>query len=153
MTHADRSSTESGGNSPLTELGVAAAAAAIRRGDITAESYASALLDQARAQSEIHSFVTIDESSVLAAASAADEARAAGATAPLLGVPLGVKDSYQTQDLPTSLGLGSLKDFAPSTDAEIVTTIKGAGAIVFGKNNLVEMSYGVTGHNAEYGRC
>jgi mandelamide amidase len=152
VTHTDRSSTESGGNSQLTELGVAAAAAAIRRGDITAESYASALLDQARAQSEIHSFVTIDESSVLAAASAADEARAAGATAPLLGVPLGVKDSYQTQDLPTSLGLGSLKDFAPSTDAEIVTTIKGAGAIVFGKNNLVEMSYGVTGHNAEYGQ-
>lgn len=152
MTHTDRSSTESSGNSQLTELGVAAAAAAIRRGDLTAESYASSLLEQARTQSEIHSFVTIDESSVVAAASAADKARAAGATAPLLGVPLGVKDSYQTQNLPTSLGLGSLKDFAPSTDAEIVTIIKGAGAIVFGKNNLVEMSYGVTGHNAEYGQ-
>ena len=152
MTHTDRSSRESSGNSQLTELGVAAAAAAIRRGDVTAQSYASALLDQARTQSEIHSFVTIDESAVLAAASAADQARAAGATAPLLGVPLGIKDSYQTRDLPTSLGLGSLKDFAPGTDAEIVTIIKGAGALVFGKNNLVEMSYGVTGHNAEYGQ-
>ena len=152
VTDTDRSSTEGSGNSQLTELGVAAAAAAIRRGDITAESYASSLLDQARTQSEIHSFVTIDESAVLAAARAADKTRAAGATAPLLGVPLGVKDSYQTQDLPTSLGLGSLRNFAPSTDAEIVTIIKGAGAIVFGKNNLVEMSYGVTGHNAEYGQ-
>lgn len=152
MTHIDRSSTASSGNSQLTELGVAAAAGAIRRGDITAESYASSLLEQARTQSEIHSFVTIDESLVLAAASAADTARAAGATAPLLGVPLGVKDSYQTQDLPTSLGIGSLKDFTPGTDAEIVTIIKGPGAIVFGKNNLVEMSYGVTGHNAEYGQ-
>ncbi|WP_103380861.1 amidase family protein [Pseudonocardia dioxanivorans] len=152
MTRTNPSSAESSGNSQLTELGVAAAAAAIRRGDVTAESYASALLDQARAQSEIHAFITIDESAVLAAASAADEARAAGATAPLLGVPLGVKDSYQTRDLPTSLGLGSLTGFTPSTDAEIVTAIEGAGAIVFGKNNLVEMSYGVTGHNADHGQ-
>jgi mandelamide amidase len=152
VTHTDRPATKSGGNSQLTELGVAAAAAAIRRGDISAESYASSLLDQARAQSDIHSFVTIDESSVLAAACAADKARAAGATAPLLGVPLGVKDSYQTQDLPTSLGLSSLNGFIPGTDAEIVTIIKGTGAIVFGKSNLVEMSYGVTGHNAEYGQ-
>ncbi|GAA1135386.1 amidase family protein [Kribbella jejuensis] len=151
MTHTDPSAIPSS-NRQLTELGVAAAAAAIRRGDITAESYAAALLDQARAQSAIHSFATIDESSVLAAASAADKARAAGATAPLLGVPLGVKDSYQTKDLPTSLGLRSLKDFVPPTEAEVVTAIKGAGAIVFGKNNLVEMSYGVTGHNAEYGQ-
>ncbi|GJF01954.1 amidase family protein [Pseudonocardia sp. D17] len=152
MTRTNPSSAESSGNSQLTELGVAAAAAAIRRGDVTAESYASALLDQARAQSEIHAFITIDESAVLGAASAADEARAAGATAPLLGVPLGVKDSYQTRDLPTSLGLGSLTGFTPSTDAEIVTAIEGAGAIVFGKNNLVEMSYGVTGHNADHGQ-
>ena len=152
MTHTDHPAAGVSGNARLTELGVAAAAAAIRRGDITAESYVSALLDQARAQSELHSFVTIDEPSVLAAAAAADKARAAGATAPLLGVPLGVKDSYQTRDLPTSLGLGSLTDFVPGTDAEIVTAIKDAGAIVFGKNNLVEMSYGVTGHNAEYGQ-
>lgn len=150
MTPTAVSSTRD--DSKLTELGVAAAAAAIRRGDITAESYASALLEQARTEQEIHSFVTIDEPAVLAAASAADKARGAGATAALLGVPLGVKDSYQTRGLPTTLGLGSLTDFVPSTDAEIVTAIKAAGAIVFGKNNLVELSYGVTGHNAHYGQ-
>lgn len=140
------------GNGELIELGVAAAATAIRQGEITAESYASALLSQSRRQADIHSFVTIDEPAVLAAAAAADRARAAGSTAPLLGVPVGVKDSYQTRDLPTSLGLRSLKGFTPATDAEIVAAIKDAGAIVFGKNNLVEMSYGVTGHNDEYGQ-
>lgn len=139
-------------NGELTELGVAAAATAIRRGEITAESYASALLNQSRRQADIHSFVTIDEPAVLAAAIAADKARAAGSAAPLLGVPLGVKDSYQTRDLPTSLGLRSLKGFTPAADADVVTAIKDAGAIVFGKDNLVEMSYGVTGHNDEYGQ-
>jgi mandelamide amidase len=67
-------------------------------------------------------------------------------------VPLGVKDSYLTKSLPTSLGLESLAHFVPREDADAVRSIKGAGALVFGKNNLVEMSYGLTGHNARYGQ-
>ncbi|WP_345763047.1 amidase family protein [Diaminobutyricibacter sp. McL0608] len=152
MTGVEEIPSISGGDDELTELGVAAAAHAIRTGDITAESYAAALLRQARRQSDIHSFVTIDEAAVLAAAVAADQARAAGSTAPLLGVPLGIKDSYQTRELPTTIGLKSLQDFTPAADAEIVTAVKDAGGIVFGKNNLVEMSYGVTGHNEAYGQ-
>ncbi|RZU73136.1 mandelamide amidase [Micromonospora kangleipakensis] len=144
--------TARAGDTQLVELGVAAAAAAIRRGDTTAESYAAALLRQARRNSDIHSFITIDESAVREAANVADKARAAGSTAPLLGVPVGIKDSYQTRDFPTTLGLKALKEFVPEADAEAVTAVKAAGAIVFGKNNLVEMSYGVTGHNDEYGQ-
>src|SRR5262249_13651181 len=70
----------------------------------------------------------------------------------LLGVPLGVKDSYLTKGLPTSLGLDGLAHFVPREDADAVRAIKGAGALIFGKNNLVEMSYGLTGHNARYGQ-
>jgi mandelamide amidase len=72
--------------------------------------------------------------------------------APLLGVPLGVKDSYLTAGLPTSLGIRSLAHFIPREDAGAVRAIKDAGAFVFGKNNLVEMSYGLTGHNEGYGQ-
>ncbi|MGY3697665.1 Asp-tRNA(Asn)/Glu-tRNA(Gln) amidotransferase A subunit family amidase [Bradyrhizobium sp. USDA 3240] len=89
---------------------------------------------------------------MLTAARDADKARAAGSTVPLLGVPLGVKDSYLTKGLPTSLGLDSLAHFVPHRDADAVRAIKDAGAFVFGKNNLVEMSYGLTGHNARYGQ-
>lgn len=141
-----------GADAELTDLGVAAAARAIRNGDVTSESYAGALLRQARRRSAIRSFIAIDEQAVLAAAAAADAARAAGSTASLLGVPVGIKDSYQTRDLPTTIGLGALRDFTPATDAEIVTAVRDAGGIVFGKNNLVEMSYGVTGHNDAYGQ-
>jgi indoleacetamide hydrolase len=136
----------------LLELGVAAAAAAIRNGDITSESYSAALLHNARTHSGLNTFVSIDESAVLAAAKDADKARAGGSYAPLLGVPLGIKDSYATRGLRTTLGAGILKDFVPTKDADIVSAIRDAGAIAFGKNNLVEMSYGLTGSNIHYGQ-
>jgi indoleacetamide hydrolase len=136
----------------LAELGVVAAAAAIRNGDITSESYSAALLHRARRHSDLNCFITIDESAVLSAARDADRARAAGSTVPLLGVPLGVKDSYATRGLRTTLGIGILGSFVPTQDAEIVSVIRNAGGIVFGKNNLVEMSYGLTGNNVNYGQ-
>jgi Asp-tRNA(Asn)/Glu-tRNA(Gln) amidotransferase A subunit family amidase len=136
----------------LTSLGLAAAAAAIRNGDITSEAYTAALLARARGLAELNAFITIDEAAALAAARDADKARAAGSAAPLLGVPLGVKDSYLTKGLPTSLGLDSLAHFVPQEDAGAVRAIRDAGALIFGKNNLVEMSYGLTGHNARYGQ-
>ena len=136
----------------LTSLGLAAAAEAICNGDITSEAYTTALLQRARALAELNAFITIDEAAVLEAARGADKAHAAGSAAPLLGVPLGVKDSYLTKGLPTSLGVEGLARFVPREDAEAVRAIKSAGALVFGKNNLVEMSYGLTGHNARYGQ-
>ncbi len=65
---------------------------------------------------------------------------------------LGIKDSYLTKGLPTSLGLGMLAHFIPQEDASAVRAIRNAGAVILGKNNLVEMSYGLTGHNASYGQ-
>ncbi|MFD9218146.1 amidase family protein, partial [Streptomyces sp. NPDC059544] len=140
------------GDNELAELGLAAAAAAIRDGDITSEAYSAALLRRARRYSELNSFITIDESAVLSAAEQADKVRAAGSRAPFLGVPIGVKDSYSTRDLPTTLGVRTLEGFTPAEDADVVGAIKNAGGIVFGKNNLVEMSWGLTGHNSRYGQ-
>ena len=104
----------------------------------------TALLQRARRLADLSSFISIDEAAVLTAARNADKAREAGSTAPLLGVPFGVKDSYLTKGLATSLGVESLAHFVPLEDADAVRAIKDAGALVFGKNNLVEMSYGLT---------
>lgn len=136
----------------LMELSVVAAAAAIRNGDISSESYSAALLHRARTCSDLNAFITIDEAAVLAAARDADKARAAGSAAPLLGVPLGVKDSYLTRGLRTTFGVKNLESFVPAEDADVVSAIKHAGGIIFGKNNLVEMSYGLTGNNSRYGQ-
>ncbi|MDH6522019.1 Asp-tRNA(Asn)/Glu-tRNA(Gln) amidotransferase A subunit family amidase [Streptomyces sp. SAI-135] len=140
------------GDDELVGLGVAEAAAAIRNGDITSAAYASALLRRARKNADLNSFITIDESAVLTAAQEADRARAAGSTAPLLGVPIGIKDSYATAGVRTTLGVSNLGNFVPEQDADVVVALRKAGGIVFGKNNLVEMSFGLTGHNSTYGQ-
>jgi mandelamide amidase len=143
-----------GANLPeeLTRLGVSGAAKAIRRGDVSAENYVSALLAEARQDEGLRAFITLDEPGALSAAREADKARAKGLSAPLLGVPLGIKDSYLTAGLRTTLGVGALRDFQPTEDAEAVALLKAAGAIVLGKTNLVELSYGLTGDNGPYGQ-
>jgi Asp-tRNA(Asn)/Glu-tRNA(Gln) amidotransferase A subunit family amidase len=137
---------------PPYDLGVAAAASAIRKGEITAESYATGLLERARNHADLNAFITIDETTVLQAARAADKARAAGKSAPLLGVPLSVKDSYLTRGLKTTIGTKVLNNYVPDHDAAVVSSVRNAGAIVFGKDNLNEMSYGLTGSNSHHGQ-
>ena len=136
----------------LHELGLCAAARAIRNGDVSSEEYAGMLLQRARAQAHLNAFITISEESVLEAARDADRERRNGRAAPLLGVPLAVKDSYLTRGLRTTLGTSVLAAFTPTYDAAAVAAIKEAGGIIFGKNNLVEMSYGLTGLNDHYGQ-
>lgn len=148
----ERTETSKKAGEDLAALGVAAAAEAIRKGEMSSESYANALLQRARTHSDLDTFITIDDPSVLQAARTADKARAAGATAPLLGVPIGIKDSYLTKGLRTTFGISNLKNYVPDHDAGSVKQIKDAGGIVFGKNNLVEMSYGLTGNNKAFGQ-
>jgi indoleacetamide hydrolase len=85
---ATSSRTASGEAADLTSLGLAAAAAAVRNGDITSENYTTALLQRARTFAELNAFITIDEAAVLAAARDADKARAAGSAIPLLARPI-----------------------------------------------------------------
>lgn len=140
-------------NASLHELSITDAAAAIRTGYVTASDYAAALLKRAYALSDLRAFVTLDEHTILEAARQADLERQAGKElGPLHGVPVAIKDSFNTRDMPTSFGTKVLATHQPSEDAAVVKLMREAGAILFGKNNLVEMSYGLTGLNAHYGQ-
>src|ERR1700732_4406092 len=86
----------------LTELTAAAAAAAIRDGSLTAQDYAAALLLHSRKQAYLRAFITLDADAVLEAAAKADQHQKSGKSmGPLHGVPIGIKDSMCTFDLPT----------------------------------------------------
>jgi Asp-tRNA(Asn)/Glu-tRNA(Gln) amidotransferase A subunit family amidase len=119
---------------------------------VSSETYTCTLLERAREHADLKAFIRIDEASVLQAARQADRSLRAGHCGPLLGVPLAVKDSYLTKELTTTFGTFVLADFKPLRDAVAVARLKDAGAIVFGKNNLVEMSYGLTGINEHHGQ-
>lgn len=137
---------------PLTELSATDAVVAMRDGDITAEAYATALLDRCKAGAHLNAFISFEPERVLEAVRTADTKRATGGDLPTLhGLPIPVKDSVNTQEYPTTGGTTALKDFYPAEDAELVTRLKNAGAIVMGKTNIHELSFGWTSNNQAFG--
>ena len=71
-------------------------------------------------------------------AKAADAARKRGATGPLLGIPIAVKNLYDTFDMPTTNGSMTFEGFLPARDAFQVARLRAAGAVIIGKAALEE---------------
>src|SRR4051794_8572300 len=69
----------------------------------------------------------------------------------LHGLPVAAKDSINTKDLPTTSGTKALRSFRPKDDAAVLKPLFSAGAILMGKTNLHELSYGWTSNNAVTG--
>jgi len=134
------------------EMSAVEAVAAMRGGDVKAEDYAAALLERCQAHSNLNAFITLEPQRVLEEARAADLRRASGEPlGPLHGLPLPVKDSIDTSDYRTTSGTNALRDFHPKRDAAVMLPLRAAGAIVLGKTNIHEMSYGWTSNNQAYG--
>jgi mandelamide amidase len=137
---------------PYAEMSAVEAVAAMRSGEITAEAYAAALLDRCQALMDLNAFITLDRERVLEGARNADLRRAAGGTLGALhGLPLPVKDSIDTADYRTTSGTNALREFRPARDAAVIGPLRAAGAVVMGKTNIHEMSYGWTSNNAAFG--
>jgi mandelamide amidase len=136
----------------LLEMSAADAVAAMRLGSMSAEQYAGALLEQCERLQALNAFITLDREQVLAEARAADERWKSAATlGPLHGLPIPIKDSINTKDLPTTAGTPALRGFQPKEDAPIVRLLRDAGAILLGKTNLHELSMGWTSDNQAFG--
>ena len=78
-------------------------------------------------------------------AMALDKERAAGQIrGPLHGVPVVVKDNYDTAELPTTAGAIALATSIPPDDATQVKRLRNAGAVILGKTNMHELARGIT---------
>jgi mandelamide amidase len=136
----------------LLELTAVDAVAAMDRGDFTAERYATALLDRCAAGKKLNAFITLEPERVLARAREADLRRKTGVSlGPLHGIPIPIKDSVNTKELPTTAGTAALRRFRPAADAPVVAALVGAGGIVLGKTNIHELSLGWTSSNRAFG--
>ncbi|MBC7876859.1 MAG: Asp-tRNA(Asn)/Glu-tRNA(Gln) amidotransferase subunit GatA [Anaerolineales bacterium] len=71
----------------------------------------------------------------------------------LYGIPVAVKDLYNTKGIRTTAGSKFFADHIPEEDAFTVKKIKKAGAQVVGKTNTHEIALGVTNNNPHYGAC
>jgi indoleacetamide hydrolase len=136
----------------LASLGAVEAVRAMANGDVKAEDYARALLHRCEAGSHLNAFISLRPEAVLEAAHECDRKRHSGARLGRLhGLPIPVKDSVNTRELPTTAGTPALRHFQPREDAPLVRVLREHGAIVLGKNNLHELSYGWTSNNQAYG--
>jgi len=136
----------------LCNLSAVEAVAHMSKGALTSERYAQALLARCQSAHALNAFITLDPALVLEAARGRDHERHAGAKpGPLFGLPIPVKDSVNTKDYPTTGGTPALRHFRPSQDAPVVAALRGAGALVLGKTNLHELSYGWTSNNLAFG--
>jgi mandelamide amidase len=128
---------------PLWRLGAGEAVERMSRGEITVERYASVLLARCKKAAPLNAFITLEPDRVLQAARECDGHRhKGGKTGPLFGLPIPVKDSVNTKDYPTTAGTPALRHFRPAEDAPVVKALRENGAIVLGKTNLHELSWG-----------
>ena len=70
---------------------------------------------------------------------------------PLHGVPVVVKDNFETRGMPTTAGSLVLRDFQPDRDAFLVQRLRAAGAVILAKTNMHEFAYGITSVGSGFG--
>jgi Asp-tRNA(Asn)/Glu-tRNA(Gln) amidotransferase A subunit family amidase len=124
-------------------LSAADAALEIREGRLTSEELVQACLERIRAlEPKVQAWTFLDEEHALAQARAADERKRSGETiGPLHGVPVGVKDIFDTADMPTENGTVLHQGRTPRADAAAVRSLRAAGAVILGKTVTTECAY------------
>ncbi|WP_230532309.1 amidase [Microvirga roseola] len=115
----------------------------IARGELSAENVVRSCLERIDAtESELRAWAHLDRDAALNHAKRLDGYRASGhPLGPLHGVPVGIKDSIDTADMPTERGTVIDAGRRPSQDAVVVSRLRAAGAVILGKTACTELSY------------
>ncbi len=126
---------------------------AIRAGTTTAITEAEAAIARIEAgDGPINAVVVRDFARAREQARAADQRLADGDPAPLLGLPMTVKESYDVAGLPTTWGCAEHANHIAHADAVAVQRLKAAGAVILGKTNVPVALADLQSNNPVYGR-
>ncbi len=127
----------------LADLGLTDAAVAVREGRVTAVELTADCLRRVQEVDEgIQAWAFLDSEHALRQAQAADHHRMAGGPlGPLHGVPIGIKDIFDTSDYPTEFGSALWRGRTPRQDAVAVARLRAAGAVILGKTVTTEYAY------------
>ncbi|KRI00136.1 amidase [Curvibacter sp. PAE-UM] len=122
----------------ITSLSVKELAAAVSRRELTAEAVTRAYTERIAAlEPQVQAWQHVDAERALDQARALDRG---GASGPLQGVPVGVKDLMDTADLPTTYGSPIYARHQPQLDAACVASCREAGAVILGKTVTTEFA-------------
>lgn len=126
----------------LTSASLQTIARLIRSRQVSSVEVVQACADRIEAVNPwLNAVVTWDTDRALDQAREADAALKSGRPrGPLHGVPMTIKDSFDTRDMASSWGVAGRDDFVPAADATIVARLRAAGAILLGKTNTPELT-------------
>jgi amidase len=123
-------------------------------GRTTSQQITHAYLDRISAydtgQFGFNAYITVAKDT-MAQARNADKQRAAGKRGALLGIPIAVKDLYDTKDMPTTNGSLTFEGYHPAHDAYQVARLRGAGAVIIGKASMEEYATSGNYSDSAYG--
>lgn len=127
--------------------------AALREGACTSRQLTELMLARiAEHDSSLNAFMTVNAEQALAAADVADAELSRGLDrGPLHGVPVAVKDLFDTAGIRTTAGCKHWTDRVPGTDATAVARLRAAGAVSLGKTGMHELAWGSTSANPHFG--
>jgi Asp-tRNA(Asn)/Glu-tRNA(Gln) amidotransferase A subunit family amidase len=134
----------------IEDMGVVHLAESIRSGDVSSVDVVGRFLEIIEElEGDIKAWEFIDPEYALYQAGQADKRRAEGlALGPLHGIPVGVKDIFDTFDMPTENGTVLHRGRRPSRDSFAVSLLRGAGAVILGKTVTAELAYYAPGKTA-----
>ncbi len=123
---------------PLHTLTAAQASAQIATGALSVKDLARACLDRiAEREPAIRAWAYLDPAQVLRDARELDKTPR---RSPLHGIPIGIKDVFDTLDMPTQHNSPNYRGHRPGQDAACVATLRAAGALIFGKTETTEFA-------------
>ena len=126
--------------------------AGIKAGEVSSRELLATFLDRVDRRRDLNAVVTLDVERATATAAQADEAVARGEPlGPLHGLPMTVKDAFETEGLRTTSGAPELADHIPERDADAVARLRAAGAVIFGKTNLPLYAGDIQTYNEVFG--
>jgi indoleacetamide hydrolase len=119
---------------------------------ISSEALVQQYLATASDKTQLNAWITLDGENALKRAKELDTlARQGHSLGPLHGIPLAIKDNIHVAGITNTGGTPLLKNFVPTQDAAVITSLKQAGAIILGKTNMHELAYGITSNNYAFG--
>lgn len=136
----------------IHELGIADIRTGISNGEFTAVEVAETFIDRVSASKPLNAFLVETPEHALNAAKAADEAKAKGETiGKMAGVPIGMKDLFCTEGVPTTAASGILEGFIPQYESTVSANLFKAGAGMLGKLNLDQFAMGSSNETSAFG--